>query len=99
MNSMELMDLEFNGPKFTWRGTRNGQLVEARLDRGLVNKQWLDLWPNTIVTHDIVLGSEHSPIIVQGDPICGNGRWLFRFETYWSKKAECREIVRNCWEK
>lgn len=29
MNSMELKDLEFSGPKFTWRGTCNGQLVEA----------------------------------------------------------------------
>ncbi|KAM2618733.1 hypothetical protein TB1_034974 [Malus domestica] len=55
MNSMELMDLEFNDPKFTWRGTRNGQLIEARLDRGLVNKQWLDLWLNTIVTHGIIV--------------------------------------------
>lgn len=33
----ELMDLEFNGPQFTWRGTQNGQLMEARLDCGLIN--------------------------------------------------------------
>ncbi|KAM1493824.1 hypothetical protein ACFX10_025553 [Malus domestica] len=34
---IELIDLGFTGPKFTWRGTRNNSLVQERLDRGLVN--------------------------------------------------------------
>ncbi|KAM2486233.1 hypothetical protein ACFX1W_038326 [Malus domestica] len=40
LNSMELVDLGFSGPKFTWRGTRNGSLVQERLDRGLINGSW-----------------------------------------------------------
>lgn len=38
MCKLELMDLEFNDPKYTWKETRNGQLVEARLDIVLVNE-------------------------------------------------------------
>ncbi|KAM1005496.1 hypothetical protein ACFX2A_002347 [Malus domestica] len=34
---MELIDLGFTSPKFTWHGTRNNSLVQERLDRGLVN--------------------------------------------------------------
>lgn len=45
------MDLDFNGPKFIGRGTWNGQLVEARLDRVLVNDWWQEIWPNSTVTH------------------------------------------------
>lgn len=38
MNCMELLEVESCGPKYTWWGTRNGSLVEVRLDRGLVNR-------------------------------------------------------------
>lgn len=53
------MDLEFNGPNYTWKGTRNEQLLEAQLDKAFVNESWQMLWPNMMVTHDTVLGSDH----------------------------------------
>lgn len=56
MDKVGDVDLGFNGQKFTWRGTRNGQLVEARLDRGLVNECWLSQWPNSMVTNGTALG-------------------------------------------
>lgn len=37
MTKMELIDLGFNGPRFTWRRTCNNSLVQERLDRGFVN--------------------------------------------------------------
>lgn len=43
MNITELMDLGFNDPKFTWCGTRNGHLVEERLDRAIANGKWEDI--------------------------------------------------------
>lgn len=98
MNNMELLDLEFHGPKFTRRGHRNGHLVEARLDRDLVNQKWLEMWPNTYVSHATVLGSDHNPLIVQGEPQCSKGKRLFRFEAYWSNEVDCQDIVRSCWE-
>lgn len=56
MNTAELIDLDFNGPSFTWRGTRNGELVEEMFDRGLSNQLWQVSWPNTMVTYGIMLG-------------------------------------------
>lgn len=38
MEAAELFHLDFNGPHFTWRGTRNGELVEEMIDRGCVIK-------------------------------------------------------------
>lgn len=60
MNSTGLVDLDFHGPAFTWRGTQNGALVEERIDRVLVNGLWQDRWPNSSVMHVTVLGSDHS---------------------------------------
>lgn len=39
-SSTELMDLDFDGPSFTWRGTINGDLMEERVDKGLINRLW-----------------------------------------------------------
>ncbi|KAM2045167.1 hypothetical protein ACFX1T_009399 [Malus domestica] len=97
MHATQLMDLEFNGPSFTWRGKKNGDLVEERLDRALINGLWQDMWPNSMVTHGTVLGSNHCPIIIQSDVDRLRGRKIFRFEAFWAKEEECQEVVRNCW--
>ncbi|CAN6700215.1 unnamed protein product [Malus baccata var. baccata] len=98
LSSSELLDLDFNGLAFTWRGMRNGSLVEERLDRGLCNRNWQDVWPNTTVTHGMVLGSDHCPIIIQTEPNARRGRKLFRFEAFWAKEADCLEVVRRSWD-
>lgn len=68
MNRMELLEVESYGPKYTWRGTQYGKLVKVRLDWGLVNQQWFDCWPNTCVINRAVVGLDHNPVIVIGDP-------------------------------
>lgn len=50
-----------------------------------------------MVIHGTVLGYKHCPILVHYEPIAGRGNKLFRFEAFWSKRAECREIVKCCW--
>ena len=82
MVKAELMDLDFNGPSFTWRGSRSGELVEERLDKGLINHLWQVAWPNTTVTHGTVLGSDHCPIIVRCDIRRRMGCKLFRFAAF-----------------
>ena len=99
LRSSKLQDLDFNGPAFTWRGMRNGSLMEERLDRGVCNRHWQDLWPNTTVTHETVLGSDHCPLIIQTDLEVRRGRKLFRFEAFWAKESECKEVVKRCWER
>ncbi|KAB2625965.1 hypothetical protein D8674_017625 [Pyrus ussuriensis x Pyrus communis] len=93
LNGTELMDMDFNGPCFTWRGMRNGHLVEERLDRGLANRKWQDCWPNTMVIHETVIGSDHCPLIIQHQPRVKKSKKIFRFEAYWAKEERCKEIV------
>ncbi|XP_070674753.1 uncharacterized protein [Malus domestica] len=97
MNVTELFDLEFKGPIFTWRGLRNGEWVEERLDRGLINGLWQEIWPNSIAIHGPVLGSDHCPVIFKSDLDRPNSRRLFRFEAFWAKEEECNSLVQDCW--
>ncbi|KAM2296857.1 hypothetical protein ACFX1S_036473 [Malus domestica] len=84
MSEMELVDLHFSGPAFTWRGSRNGSLVQERLDRGMVNGSWQDRWPNTSVTHGTVRASDHCYLIIKTKPRSRKKMMkLFRFESFW----------------
>ncbi|KAL5574256.1 hypothetical protein UlMin_023853 [Ulmus minor] len=65
-----LADLGFRGPKFTWcRGNSNSPsnstFVQERLDRMLGNSGWSDLFPNSIVHHLRLWGSNHRPLLVE----------------------------------
>lgn len=83
MPKMELIDLGFNGPQFTWRGTRNNSLVQERLDHGPVNGIWQTLWPRMSVTHGIVRGSNPCPIVINTNLVQMKRRKLFKFEACW----------------
>lgn len=61
IDRMELIDLGFSSPKFTWRVTRNNSLVQKQLDIGLVNGAWQERWPLSSVTYGTVRASDHSP--------------------------------------
>lgn len=42
----QLLDLGFKGNMFTWERSRGSQRwVQERLDRGLANKQWTEMFP------------------------------------------------------
>ena len=100
MGKTGLMDVGFKGPKYTWRGMRNGQMVEARLDRALLNDKWQFFWPNTAVVIGACVGSDHCPVVVKENiQMQKRGKRMFRFEAFWAKDLECKEIVKQVWER
>lgn len=47
-----LMDIRFGGKKFTWSNKVGvNHIIWRRLDRSLINDTWLDLMPQTTLTH------------------------------------------------
>ncbi|CAL9004798.1 unnamed protein product [Prunus brigantina] len=98
MDNAGLIDLGFQGQKFTWRNNRfDGGLIQERLDRGLVSHGWQDLWPNTIALHCPSLGSDHCPVLIDSCPrnIYANKR--FKFEAYWASEHDSKEVVKHNW--
>ncbi|KAM2626797.1 hypothetical protein TB2_000341 [Malus domestica] len=99
MQATNLWDLDFNGPAFTWHGMRHGHWVEERIDRALINGLWQDLWPESLVTHGTVMGSDHCPLILKTNSESMRGRRVFKFEAFWAKENECDQVVRSCWNR
>ena len=86
---VELHDLGFEGPAFTWcNGRKDKECVWERLDRTLANPTWKNTFPNTVVTHEMALHSDHYPLFLtqergenSSQPVKRKGR-SFRFETF-----------------
>lgn len=83
INRNSLIDMGFNGNKFTWkRGRVLNTFVAKRLDRVFCCAQTRLMWQEAKVTHLPFLASDHAPLYIQLAPV-GRGdprRRPFRFE-------------------
>ncbi|XVE93467.1 hypothetical protein REPUB_Repub01dG0195400 [Reevesia pubescens] len=65
LDDAELMDLGYTGTWFTWERERCSEtLIKERLDRACLNKEWSNLFPNSIVKHSTASILDHFLIIV-----------------------------------
>ncbi|KAL4341260.1 hypothetical protein GQ457_08G016750 [Hibiscus cannabinus] len=89
-----LLDMGFNGPKFTWkRGT-----LSQRLDRFLCNSAWYDSFPSSEVFHLIKLGSDHRPILLDtGSCNIRSGFRPFRYIAAWNEHPGFNVFLKEVW--
>ncbi|KAL5580779.1 hypothetical protein UlMin_013221 [Ulmus minor] len=99
-----LADLGFRGPKFMWNRGKEANLVQERLDRMLGNSGWLDLFPNSLVHHLSLWGSNHRPLLVEllrADEVSNFGkiwkRGRLHFEEAWADEVDCSNIIKDHW--
>ncbi|XP_028757228.1 uncharacterized protein LOC114716394 [Neltuma alba] len=60
LGDCQLIDLGFQGPKFTWCNKRLGaNHVKERIDRALANSDFCDEFINVVVSHIEPVGSDH----------------------------------------
>lgn len=67
INNCKLIDLGFKVCKFTWSNHRRKSkgLIMERLDCVSANEDWMQIFPNTTITHLPKIYSDHSPILVK----------------------------------
>ena len=96
-----LVDLGFNGYRFTWRNSRVGStFVEERLDRVVATSEWREMFPRTKVRHIPASYSDHYPILMDmGPPTQPNQRRhkFQQFEEKWVTHMDCETIIRDSW--
>lgn len=68
LNKCNLLDLGFNGPRFTWANKRNNCVLMKRLDRALCNPGWYLLFKETTVLHLPKTSFNHHPILINSSP-------------------------------
>ncbi|XP_055814558.1 uncharacterized protein LOC129884254 [Solanum dulcamara] len=93
-----LQDLGFSGQKFTWYNQR-GILsrIWKRLDRGMVNDKWLEVMPQTPITHLPTVGSDHCPLLLEMTEHNYHHIKYFKFLNCWTDHPAFMETVSNCW--
>ncbi|KAF4355886.1 hypothetical protein G4B88_018837 [Cannabis sativa] len=99
-----LIDLGFQGPRFTWAkggGTSNpgGAMKRAQLDTGLASPDWRILFPNAVINHLSATGSDHRPLLLDtlGGANCKSR--LFKYENMWARDPRSFWIVKEAWAK
>ncbi|KAI9074704.1 hypothetical protein K1719_043358 [Acacia pycnantha] len=96
LHSNGLVDLEFSGPRFTWR---RGSLL-MRLDRAVCNTLWLQLFPNSSVDHLPKIMSDHRPIMIKLGlcHLSGPVDPPFKFLAAWLSHSDFSSIVHRIWQ-
>lgn len=91
-------DLGFKGPRFTWRNKRTGEdLIMERLDMAFANTTWREIYTSALVLVEAAVGSDHNPLILDTSYNMGKTGRPFRFESFWTTEAGCREVVVQSW--
>lgn len=65
LNEIEVLDHFSTGCYFTWSNMQENNFQARKLDRLLVNEEWLDALPNSIVEFLVPGESDHSPDYLQ----------------------------------
>ena len=99
INDCQLLDLGYKVSMFTWERSRGSERwIQERLDRGLANKDWKDMFPLAEVVALDISTSDHLPISLQlNKKMYVLKTHRFRFESMWVKEKECLHIIKNCW--
>ncbi|KAG7947040.1 hypothetical protein I3843_14G073700, partial [Carya illinoinensis] len=97
-----LGDLGYVGSQFTWCNNREGiNFTKERLDRGLVNCVWHDLFDSNSVTILPTICSNHNPLYISSKASeftpCTHKK-IFRHEASWAKQEECVAVIKRAWQ-
>ncbi|GMI97500.1 hypothetical protein like AT1G43760 [Hibiscus trionum] len=100
LEDCDLDDLGYTGPWFTWeKGRTHVNNIHERLDRGVANTEWWDLFPEFQLKHLSHSFSDHCPLLLntKSGHSMNKKTWHFRFEASWLLEESCEEEVNNLW--
>ncbi|KAF9621066.1 hypothetical protein IFM89_016090 [Coptis chinensis] len=99
INNNALVDSTNLGYKFSWCNKRIGnRRMLQKIDRMLVNQQWIDTaagWKSKILKRKF---SDHSPVVGSLTSIPKPTNIPFRFKRIWIKHEGLKDVVKQSWE-
>ncbi|KAF5198562.1 Dnase i-like superfamily protein [Thalictrum thalictroides] len=96
VSCLGLSDLQFSRSFFTWNKTEGRVRKGTKIDRCLVNLQWISLFPATSAEFKVPLLSDHSPILLSWFSAQG-GVCPFRFNNAWVLHPSFHDLVEEVW--
>ncbi|KAA3475444.1 reverse transcriptase [Gossypium australe] len=100
LEECNLMDIGFLGVWYTWeRGNLPKTNIRERLDRGVANAEWRNLFPLGSVQHLPYSTSDHCPLLITNDRSCRLSRdRYFHFEVWWTLEDSFEATLKELWE-
>lgn len=100
LEECNLIDVSFSKVWFTWeRGNLPEINIRERLDRGVMNDDWLKLFLDTCVKHSPHSISDHCPLLISNSSnVDRRGSWKFKFEAWWILEDTFKAKVKRIWE-
>lgn len=93
------IDLGFSGMRFTWSNGRSGlACIREKIDRAVVDQQWVTMFPKAEMEHLPIECSDHSMIFLRME---GPGQYnciSFQFIKAWVSDKSTFSVVENVWE-
>ncbi|KAH7834739.1 hypothetical protein Vadar_019130 [Vaccinium darrowii] len=100
ISESELIDLEFKGPRFTWRNNWSGEdFIMERIDMAFANSKWQELYDKALVFVEPAIGSDHNPLILNTEVPLQKVGQHFKFESFWVTEDGCKEVIVDSWNR
>ncbi|KAL4379818.1 hypothetical protein GQ457_02G032950 [Hibiscus cannabinus] len=94
LESVGLQDLDFNGPKFTWKRS----MLHQRIDGCVGNGAWFDAWPFSCANHLAQIGFDHQHILLMGAvECCMRLPSSFKYIAAWQDEPNFKSMLEGCW--
>jgi hypothetical protein len=98
LNNLEVTDLNSSGCFFTWNNKSEGSgFIARKLDRVLVNEDWLCNFGKTIVDFPPCGVSDHSPAFISVGTLVSFGPKPFKFFNYWLEHDSFMDWLADSW--
>ena len=92
-----LDDLRFSGQLLSWTKGSGRTFLARKLDRALVNPEWLHHFPSVEASFLEPGASDHSPILVKVGLLLHIRRPPFRFFSFWVEHPNFEGLVSSAW--
>lgn len=98
MDQCNLVDMECSGDPFTWSNYRLGNtLIKDKLGHGLVNSDFMLVFPSAVLTHFPVVGSDHKPLLLNLEGTKLSFPRSFKFLSFWTEYKQFYTHLNNAW--
>lgn len=97
VDALNVKDLKYSGMKLNWCNNHVEDRLYCKLDRALINFEWLQSFPLSEAQFRPLISSDHSPCVVRFNDGVWKENYMFKYCNMWSLDPNFRNVVSKAW--